>query len=101
MISATPTNRCASGKNTLFIVYVKVVLPDRTILEPTAYRSSASMPEAIRVEPSASQSVPILLHSKTGDAGTDEGGEMGAPASSIPVRKGCDRTENFLSHRTT
>jgi len=94
VISATPTNTCASGKNTLFIVYVKVVLPDRTILEPTAYRSSASMPEAMRVEPSASQSVPILLHSKTGDAGTDEGGEMGAPASSI-FRRACDRAENF------
>ena len=38
------------------------------------------MPEAIRVEPSATQSVPILLHSKTGEAGTDVGGD-GAPVS--------------------
>ena len=38
------------------------------------------MPEAIRVEPSATQSVPILLHSKTGEAGIDVGGEI-APVS--------------------
>ena len=33
------------------------------------------MPDATTVEPSARQSVPILLHSNRGEAGTDDDGE--------------------------
>ena len=51
------------------------------------------MPEATTVEPSARQSVPILLHSNRGDAGTDDGGEA------VPIARGryarCDLRHTY------
>jgi hypothetical protein len=71
------------------MVYVSSVTPERMTFEPIAYRSSASIPDAVTVVPSTFQSEPILDHSKRGEAGTDDEGVDG-PLADI-VASGGDR----------